>query len=132
MRLLPKSKKLRIAIAVFFVSGLVFGAAGGYYWGKNSVHRKMSPADFKQHLYTKTVNELQLTPEQENKIKPIFEQRFEKINLAMVQSRNELISIIAVNYDAMAVHLTPEQLPKLTAMKQRSITRLQEKMKEKF
>lgn len=132
MKMFPKSKKLRIAIAIFFLSGLILGTTCGYYWGKNTRRARMAPGEFKRYLHEKTVSELELTPEQEKQITPILERKFEKINQIRTQSSGELIKTVAASYDEMKVFLKTEQQPKLEAMKQRSVTRLQEKIREKL
>jgi hypothetical protein len=126
-----KTKKIWGAFVLIFLSGLLLGGVIGFYVGKPPAHKSNSQS-FRQRIFDNYVSELKLTPEQQQKIRPVVDKGFDRIQDFRKKRTGELIEIISGNYDDLKVFLTPEQLRKLAEMRQKTLVRVQGKMQEKL
>jgi Spy/CpxP family protein refolding chaperone len=127
-----KVKKIWGAFVLIFFSGLLLGGVIGFYIGKPPARKSANSQSFRQHIFDNYVNELALTPEQQQKIRPVVDKGFDRIQDFRLKRSGELIEIISRNYDDLKFFLTPEQLKKLEEMRRKTLVRIQGKMQEKL
>ena len=126
----PKIKKIWAAFLLFFLSGILLGGIVGFQFGK--ARKNPTPKSFKQHIFDRYVKELKLTPEQQQKMRPVIDSGADKVQELRNKRNAELIDIMYGNYDELKVFLTPEQLKKLEEMRQKTTTRFKNRMQEKL
>lgn len=127
-----KTSKIWCPFVLIFLSGLLLGGVIGFYIGKPHPRQNTSSQSFRQHIFDNFVRELALTPEQQQKIRPMVNKGFDRIQDFKLKRTGELIEIISGNYNDLRVLLTPEQVIKLEAMRQKTLVRIQGKMQEKL
>lgn len=127
-----KAKKIWGAFVLIFLSGLLLGGVIGFYIGQPPARPNTKSPSFRQHIFDNYVNELALTPEQQQKIRPVVDKGVDRIQDCKRKRTGELIEIISGNYDDLKVFLTPEQLKKLEEMRQKTLVRIQSRMQEKL
>ena len=89
-------------------------------------------AFFPPELVMLARDRIALTPEQQQKIRPVVDNGVDRIQDCKRKRTGELIEIISGNYDDLKVFLTPEQLKKLEEMRQKTLIRIQSRMQEKL
>ncbi|MEI8248007.1 MAG: hypothetical protein WCI51_19370 [Lentisphaerota bacterium] len=127
-----KAKKIWGAFVLIFLSGLLLGGVTGFYIGKPPARRNSNSQSFRQHVFDNFVTELKLTPEQQQKMRPVLDKGFDRIQDFRRKRTGEYIEIMSGNYDDLKILLTPEQLKILEEMRQKELIRLQKRMQEKL
>jgi hypothetical protein len=129
-----KLKKIVIAFAVIFLSGILIGGVGGFFIGKIPPAKKPNPSaqSFRQHIFERYVKELSLSQEQQQKMRPVIDKGFDRVQEFRNKRTLELLDIIYGNYDEIKVFLTPEQLKKLEEMRKKTTERFKSKIQEKL
>lgn len=127
---MSKTVKVILAFAGVFIAGAIFGGALGPRWWDASRMQKRLP--FSERALLRFEEELKLTPEQVEKLRPITKR--------MEAETHRMRREAAINYrnamDAfsqeIAVNLTPEQRERFNAMRQRFRARMEKREKEGF
>ncbi|MFA6103819.1 MAG: hypothetical protein WCV67_12040 [Victivallaceae bacterium] len=127
-----KAKKIWGAFVLIFLSGILLGGVIGFYIGKPPARRNSNSQSFRQHVFDNFVSELKLTPEQQQKMHPVLDKGFDRIQDFRRKRTGEYIEILSGNYNDLKFILTPEQLKKLEEMRQKELIRLQKRMQEKL
>jgi Spy/CpxP family protein refolding chaperone len=114
---LTKSRII-LYLAIIFVAGGVTGAVISWSGAK---HRGMGPPDPKQmcrHIQDRLQSELDLTPEQVRRLKPLLERRVQEMEAIHSRTVQEIEALIRKSNQEMAValELTPTQKAKLEEM----------------
>ena len=128
-----KFKKIWGAFALIFISGILLGGISGFYVGKIQHRREMKPQpqSFRQHEFDRYAKDLNLTPEQQKKIRPVFEKGLDRRQDFWTKHTGELVDIISLNYEETKVFLNPDQLKKMEEKQKKHIARFKEKLQEK-
>jgi len=127
-----KLKKIVTAFVVIFLSGILIGGVVGFFIGKIQPKKKPNQQSFRQHIFDRYVKELSLTQEQQQKMRPVMDKGFDRVQEFRNKRTLELLDIIYGNYDEIKVFLTPEQLKKLEEMRKKTTERFKSKIQEKL
>lgn len=126
-----KPSKLVIAAILLALSGIIAGGIGGYWLGsRNNAPR--GPHNYKDRVYQRMVDELKLTPEQQKRVKPVLYNGFERTRQYRMAHVNEILELVARNYDDIKPLLTKEQQEKMEAMRKKTLERIKKKSEEKI
>ena len=100
----------------------IAGAATGMFVGARRAHDVLA---FKNHphmgerMRQHLTRELELTPEQIEKLSPIVDETSQRLQQIRAESGRRVADTMKEAHDAMAPHLTPEQRERLKTMKSR-------------
>ncbi len=116
------TRKLKWAIAAGVLMVFIAGAATGSFIGARKAHdvlvfkhHERSGERMREHL----IRELELTPEQIEKVSPIVDDTSRRLHEIRRESRRRVSATMQGAHSAMAPHLTPQQLERLETMKHR-------------
>ena len=127
-----RTRKIWGAFVLIFLSGLLLGGITGFYIGKPAPRQSTKSQSFRQHIFDSFASELKLTPEQQQKMRPVLDKGFDRIQDFRRKRTGEFIEIMSGNYDDLKIILTPEQVRKLEEMRQKELIRIQKRMQEKL
>ncbi len=109
---MDKPWKVILAFVGIFVAGLLVGGLVTLRWGKNFTQRQPMGEQFGPQLMQRLVTQLDLTPEQQEKVKPIIDSAAEELKqLRRTTQRASAAVLVRMQGDIGAV-LTPEQRAK--------------------
>ena len=110
--------RLAVGVLVVFAAGVATGMFVGARKAHDVLvfkHHGRMGERMRQHL----TRELELTPEQVEKISPIVEQTTKRLQEIRMQSGKEVAETMKHSREQIAPHLTPEQRERLDKMKLR-------------
>ncbi len=110
-------------IALIFIAGGIAGAgvATAYKPAKTPPPQRErkappSPEEFQNHIFNRMKEKLSLTPEQIEKVEPVFRKGFEEVRAIQDRSIKEVEASVKKNHDEIGKLITPEQATKLEEM----------------
>lgn len=113
---------IALYIALIFVAGGIAGAgvATAYKPSKTPLPQRgeskkqpPSPEEFQNHIFKRMKEKLALTPEQIEKVEPVFRKGFEEVRAIQDRSIKEVEAAVKRNHDEIGRLLTREQATKL-------------------
>ena len=115
--------KIAIYLALIFVAGAIAGGAivmssPQTFAPDRRPRPHHSPEEFANHLWNKMKDRLELDPEQEKKIEPIFRSGFDAVRAIQDKSLQEVEATIRKNHEEMSALLTDKQKEELQKMNQ--------------
>ena len=116
------TRKLKWALTVGVLMVFAAGVATGMFVGARRAHDVLA---FKHHRHmgermrTHLTRELELTPEQLEKLSPIFDDTSRRLQEIRSESGRRVGETLREAHAAMAPHLTPEQRERAATMKMR-------------
>ena len=115
--------KTRVAVylALIFVAGGIAGGAVAWNFSPKFGHPPggaphHTPEQFRQHLFDMLKKRLALTPDQVQKIEPVFNAGFAEVRSIQDKSVAEVDRCVKLNHEEIAKLLTPEQKAELEKM----------------
>jgi len=128
---MDKPWKVILAFIGIFVAGLLVGGLGTLRWGKNFTSRQPMGEQFGPQLMQRLVTQFELTPEQQEKVKPIIDSAAEELKqLRRTTQRASAAVLVRMQGDIGAV-LTPEQRVKFDAQVGQARERIRHFMEER-
>jgi hypothetical protein len=111
-------------IALIFLAGGIAGAgvATAYKPAKAPPPQRgerkgpPSPEEFQNHIFNRMKEKLVLTPEQIEKVEPVFRKGFEEVRAIQDRSIKEVQAAVKRNHDEIAKLISAEQATKLEEM----------------
>jgi hypothetical protein len=109
-------------IALIFIAGGIAGAgvATAYKPAKTPPPRERkgpsSPEDFQTRIFNRIKERLALTPDQIEKVEPVFRKGFEEVRAIQDRSVKEVEATVKRNHEEIAKLISPEQAAKLEEM----------------
>jgi hypothetical protein len=103
-----KPAKFVTTSTLIFLSGLLLGWIIGFF----SAPKHLTPPKLKyirERVYSKTVDDLALNPEQQKQTAAILDKGFEKMRQLKIKSAPEVIKIIVDTQEELTGILNPEQ-----------------------
>jgi Spy/CpxP family protein refolding chaperone len=116
---------ISLYIALIFLAGAIAGAgvATAYKPAKTLPPRGSDPKgpprsqeDFQTHIFNRMKDRLALTPEQIEKVEPVFRKGFEEVRAIQDRSIKEVEAAVKKNHEEIGKLITPEQAMKLEEM----------------
>jgi len=115
---------IALYIALIFLAGGIAGAgvATAYKPAKTPPPQRgerkgpPSPEEFQNHIFKRMKEGLSLTPEQIEKVEPVFRKGFEEVRAVQDRSIKEVEAAVKKNHEEIGKLLTPEQATKLEEM----------------
>jgi Spy/CpxP family protein refolding chaperone len=107
-----------VGVLVVFAAGMATGMFVGARKAQDVLvfkHRKHMGERMRQHL----IRELELTPEQIEKLSPIIEDTSRRLQEIRAESGRRVAETMQESHAAISPHLTPEQRERLATMKHR-------------
>lgn len=114
--------KIALYLSLIFIAGAIAGGAVGYKAAETDRsrparnERDRNPEDFGQRIFNRMTERLVLTPEQVEKVKPVFWEGFKQVRAIQDRSVQEVRDAIRANHAEIAKLLTPEQKIELEKM----------------
>src|SRR5262245_2418969 len=110
--------KTRIALylALIFVAGGIAGAGIRSAWQPSRMPPQRPREDFANHIFNQIRERLALTPEQIEKVEPVFRKGFEDVRAIQDRSLKEVQAAVKRNHEEIGKLVTPEQRQKLEEM----------------
>jgi Spy/CpxP family protein refolding chaperone len=106
--------KIALYIALIFLAGGITGAGIRSMWKQPQPPRPPMPGpDFAKQIFNRINERLQLTPEQIEKIEPVFRKGIDEVRAIQDRSVKEVEAAVKRNHEELASLLTPEQVQKL-------------------
>ncbi|MDK3157984.1 hypothetical protein QPK87_15580 [Kamptonema cortianum] len=123
-----KHWKAAVAVVVIFACGALSGALGSAWFFKQKIQAFTDPAKAKRHhemRINRMAEELELTPEQMEQIKPIIDAQMREARQLRQRTAHAMRAIRERGMAQMAPLLTQEQRQKLRQMNARRDERIQ-------
>ncbi len=128
---MDKPWKVILAFTGIFVAGLLVGGLVTLRWGKNFTQRQPMGEQFGPQLMQRLVTQLDLTPAQQEKVKPIIDSAAEELKqLRRTTQRASAAVLVRMQGDIGAV-LTPEQRAKFDTQVGQTRERIRHFMEER-
>ena len=128
---MDKPWKVILAFTGIFVAGLLVGGLVTLRWGKNFTQRQPMGEQFGPQLMQRLVTQLDLTPAQQEKVKPIIDSAAEELKqLRRTTQRASAAVLVRMQVDIGAV-LTPEQRAKFDTQVGQTRERIRHFMEER-
>lgn len=108
--------KVIIVLFGIFVAGGVTGGFVGLRVCKNTIMNRPVPEEWAPKHIKRLVDRLELTPEQQEKIRPIVRRNMEQLNRVRNHAMTETQTVVAGMQREIAVNLTDEQRVKFEQM----------------
>jgi Spy/CpxP family protein refolding chaperone len=128
---MDKPWKVILAFTGIFVAGILIGGLVTLRWGKNFTQRQPMGEQFGPQLMSRLVTQLELTPAQQEKVKPIIDAAAEELKqLRRTTQRTSAAVLVRMQGDIGAV-LTPEQRAKFDTQVGQARERIRHFMEER-
>ena len=128
---MDKPWKVILAFTGIYVAGLLVGGLVTLRWGKNFTQRQPMGEQFGPQLMQRLVTQLDLTPAQQEKVKPIIDSAAEELKqLRRTTQRASAAVLVRMQVDIGAV-LTPEQRAKFDTQVGQTRERIRHFMEER-
>ncbi len=128
---MDKPWKVILAFTGIFFAGLLVGGLVTLRWGKNFTQRQPMGEQFGPQLMQRLVTQLDLTPAQQEKVKPIIDSAAEELKqLRRTTQRASAAVLVRMQGDIGAV-LTPEQRAKFDTQVGQTRERIRHFMEER-
>jgi hypothetical protein len=116
----PSRTRAALYLIAVFVAGALAGAAGGYAFGRRPVFRPPpSPDHMAKMIVERFTRELDLTPEQQEKLVPIAHGAATAMESLHRDTHEKVIAQFKRTHAEVETFLTPEQVGKLREFEQR-------------
>ena len=104
-------------VALIFVAGAFTGAGVNSLWRAERTRPPVVPREaFAKHIFNRIKERLELTPEQVEKVEPVFIKGFAEVRAIQDRSLKEVDAAVKRNHAEIAKLITPEQREKLEQM----------------
>lgn len=127
---MDKSWKVILAFAGVFLAGVIFGGALAPDWLKFERPPAVRPP-FAERVMQKFDEELELTPEQKERVRPIVNRMAEETQRMRREGAITFRTVMDGLTAEMALELTPEQRGKLAEMRKRFQERAEQRERER-
>jgi Spy/CpxP family protein refolding chaperone len=128
---MDKPWKVILAFAGIFVAGILVGGLVTLRWGKNFTQKQPGGEQFGPALMQRLVKQLDLTPDQQAKVKPIVDSATEELRqLRRTTQRTTAAVVVRMQGDIAAV-LTPDQKAKFDTQVSQARERIRHFMEER-
>ena len=110
--------KIALYLALIFLLGGVAGAGVRTLCTPSHNHRPPphNPEDFANHIFKRIKERLELTPEQIEKVEPVFRKGFQEVRAIQDRSLKEVEAAVKRNHEEIARLIRPDQQQKLEEM----------------
>jgi hypothetical protein len=110
--------KIAFYIALIFVAGAVAGAGVRTFTPRPQAPQRppRDPEAFANHIFNRIKERLELTPEQIEKVEPVFRRGFEEVRAIQDRSIKEVQAAVKRNHDEIGKLVEPAQRQKLEEM----------------
>ena len=128
---MDKPWKVILAFTGIFIAGILVGGLVTLRWGRNFAQHQPGGEQYGPQLMQRLVNQLDLTPEQQAKVKPMVDQATEELRqLRHSTQRTTAAVLVRMQGDISAV-LTPEQKAKFDEQVSQARERIKHFMEER-
>jgi Spy/CpxP family protein refolding chaperone len=128
---MDKPWKVILAFTGIFLAGILVGGLVTLRWGKNMAQRLPMSEQYGPQLMRRLVTQLDLTPEQQAKIKPIVDQAAQELRQLRRTTQRTSASVIERMQGEIAAQLTPEQKVKYDEQVSKQRERMRHFMEER-
>lgn len=126
-----KPWKVILAFTGIFIAGLLVGGLVTLRWGKNLGQRSPRGEQFGAQMLQRLITQLELTPEQQAKVKPIIDQGSEELRQLRRTTQRTTAGVLERMQGEIAAVLTPEQKAKFDQQVSRQRERIRSFMEER-
>ena len=116
------TRKLKWAIAAGVLMVFIAGIATGAFIGARKAHDVLAfkhQGRMGERMRGHLIRELELTPDQIDKVSPIIDDTSRRLHEIRRESRRRVAETMQQSHSAMAPHLTPQQRERLETIKHR-------------
>ncbi|HSH96193.1 MAG TPA: hypothetical protein VK968_18755 [Roseimicrobium sp.] len=113
---LPRTWKIALSLTAIFIAGAVTGGVLTAIVAKKMVERSKTPEGWQNAMYRHYKNRLKLTPEQEEKLRPVFKIAAEELKTVRQRTFFESGMVVRKMNESVAAELTPGQQDELKKM----------------
>lgn len=106
---MDKPWKVILAFTGIFLAGILVGGLVTLRWGKNFAQRLPMSEQYGPQLMRRLVTQLDLTPEQQAKVKPIVDQAAEELHQLRRTTQRTSAAVLVRMQGEIAALLTPAQ-----------------------
>jgi Spy/CpxP family protein refolding chaperone len=128
---MDKPWKVFLAFTGIFVAGILVGGLVTLRWGKNFTQRLPGGEQFGPQLMERLVKQLDLTPDQQAKVKPIVDSATEELRQLRHTTQRTTASVLVRMQGDIAAVLTPDQKAKFDAQVSQARERIRHFMEER-
>ena len=128
---MDKPWKVILAFTGIFVAGILVGGMLVLGWGKNTAQRSPMGEQFGPQLMQRLVTQLDLTPEQQTKVKPIVDQATEELRQLRHSTQRTTAGVLVRLQGDISAVLNPEQKTKFDAQVGQARERIRHFMEER-
>jgi len=128
---MDKPWKVILAFTGIFLAGILVGGLVTLRWGKNFGSRLPMGEQYGPQLMKRLVNQLDLTPEQQAKVKPIVDQATDELRQLRRSAQRTTTAVIERMQGEISAVLTPEQKAKFDAQIAQQRERMKRFMEER-
>ena len=116
----PNRTRAALYLVAVFLAGALAGAAGGYAFGRRPMFRPPpSREHMAQMMIERFTRELDLTPEQQEKLRPVAHATSVAMEALHRDTHEKVIAQFKLTHQQVEAFLTPEQVGKLREFEQR-------------
>ena len=128
---MDKPWKVILAFTGIFVAGILVGGLVTLRWGKNFAQRSPGGEQFGPQLMARLVTQLDLTPEQQAKVKPIVDQATEELRQLRHTTQRTTAALLVRLQGDIAATLNPDQKAKFDTQVGQARERIRHFMEER-
>ena len=128
---MDKPWKVILAFTGIFVAGILVGGLVTLRWGKNVSQRQPMGEQFGPQLMERLVTQLDLTPEQQAKVKPIVDAAPEELKQVRRTTQRTSAAVLVRMQGDIGTVLTPEQKTKFDTQVGQARERIRHFMEER-
>lgn len=128
---MDKPWKVILAFTGIFLAGILVGGLVTLRWGRNIVQRGPMGDQFAPRMLERLTNDLQLTADQQAKIKPIIEERTAELRQLRRTTQKATANVLEHMQSDIAAQLTPEQKAKFEVELKKQREKLRHFMEER-
>jgi len=128
---MDKPWKVILAFTGIFLAGILVGGLVALRWGKNFSPRQSMGEQYGPRMMKRLVDQLELTAEQQAKVKPIVDQATEELRQLRHTTQRTTASVIERMQGEISAVLTPEQKAKFDEQIRQQHERVKRFMEER-
>ena len=128
---MDKPWKVILAFTGIFLAGILVGGLVTLRWGRNFAQRQPMGEQYGPQLMRRLVTQLDLTPAQQEKIKPIVDQAAEELHQLRRTTQRASAAVLVRMQGEIAAQLTPEQKAKFDEQVSKQRERIRHFMEER-
>lgn len=128
---MDKPWKVVLAFTGIFLAGVLVGGMATIRWGRNFAQRQPMGEQFAPRMMERLTSELQLTADQQAKIRPIIDARTTELRQLRRTTQKATANVLEHMQSDIAAQLTPEQKAKFEEQLKKQRERMRRFMEER-